>query len=170
MPRLHVCSLALIDDTVAQTGARTLITLLSPGTPIVRPNAIAPERHLNLAVSDINVAEVGHVLPSEAHIAELIEFARGWDRKTPLLIHCFAGVSRSTAAAFICACALAPQRSEAELAHAIRKASPTATPNRRMVAVADELLQRRDRMNRAIAAIGRGDDCYEGVPFALEFV
>ena len=30
MPRLHVCSLALIAETVSKTGARSLVTLLSP--------------------------------------------------------------------------------------------------------------------------------------------
>ena len=53
MPRLHVCSLALIGETVAKTGARSLVTLLSPGTEIERPTGIRPERHLYLAVSDI---------------------------------------------------------------------------------------------------------------------
>jgi predicted protein tyrosine phosphatase len=53
MPRLHVCSLALIADTVTKTGARSLVTLLSPGTAVERPTAIEAEGHLYLAVSDI---------------------------------------------------------------------------------------------------------------------
>ncbi len=85
-----------------------------------------------------------------------------------MLIHCFAGVSRSTAAAFIAACALAPKRDEIDIAHALRAASPTATPNARLVALADHALGRSGRMNEAIAAIGRGRDCFEGEPFALE--
>ena len=39
MPRLHVCSLALIAETVDKTGARSLVTLLSPGTAVERPNS-----------------------------------------------------------------------------------------------------------------------------------
>jgi predicted protein tyrosine phosphatase len=85
-----------------------------------------------------------------------------------LVIHCHAGVSRSTAAAFIIACALAPSRRESEIADAIRQASHTATPNRRMVAIADAILKRNGRMSAAIERIGRGSDCYEGVPFVLE--
>jgi hypothetical protein len=46
--------------------------------------------------------------------------------------------------------------------------SPTATPNRRLVALADRRLGREGRMAAAIAAIGRGADCFEGAPFALE--
>ena len=168
MPRLHVCSLARIEEVVANTGARSMVTLLSPGTGVKRPTAIAPERHLNLAVSDIVDAAPGQVLPESTHIDAFLDFIRGWDRKAPMLIHCFAGVSRSTASAFIAACTLAPHRDEHEIARALRAASPTATPNARFVALADARLQRSGRMSEAIAAIGRGEMCFEGNPFALE--
>jgi predicted protein tyrosine phosphatase len=36
------------------------------------------------------------------------------------------------------------------------------------VALADRALGRSGRMNEAIAEIGRGRDCFEGDPFALE--
>jgi predicted protein tyrosine phosphatase len=84
-----------------------------------------------------------------------------------MVIHCFAGVSRSTAAAFIAACALNPTRDEAEIAAAIRAASRTATPNARLVALADAALGRDGRMSKAVAAIGRGEICEEGIPFSL---
>ncbi|HYA71726.1 MAG TPA: tyrosine phosphatase family protein, partial [Roseiarcus sp.] len=168
MPCIHVCSLALIGETVDQTGARSLVTLLNPGTRVVRPKQIAPERHLYIGVADIVEDAPGHTLPADSHVRELLEFVGGWDRAAPLLIHCFAGVSRSTAAAFISACALAPRREEGEIAVALRAASPTASPNPRLVAVADKMLGREGRMIDAIERIGRGEDCYEGVPFALE--
>jgi predicted protein tyrosine phosphatase len=170
MPRLHVCSLALIDETVARTGARSLVTLLSPGTAVTRPAAIAPERHLYLAVSDIIAPMPGQVLPEREHLDELIDFVQTWDRTEPMVIHCFAGVSRSTAAAFIAACALNPARDEFEVARAIRAASPTATPNARLVALADDALLREGRMNEAVAGIGPGEQCFEGTPFTLELV
>jgi len=167
MPRIHVCPLARIDETVAATGARSLVTLLNPGTPVARPAAIAAERHLYIGVGDIVEALPGHVLPADEHVRELLAFAAAWDRAEPLLIHCFAGVSRSTAAAFIVACALAPKRDEGEIAHALRAGSPTATPNALLVALADAALARGGRMSAAIAAIGRGAECFAGEPFAL---
>ena len=168
MPRLHVCSLALVGDIVVQTGARSLVSLLSPETAIARPRDIAPERHLHLAVSDIIAPVPGQVLPEKVHLDELLEFVRAWDRAEPMVIHCWAGVSRSTAAAYIAACALAPKRDEFAIARSLRAASPTATPNARLVALADSALQRRGRMNDAIASIGRGEECFEGRPFTLE--
>ena len=168
MSRIHVCPLARIEETVAATGARSLVTLLNPGTPVERPPAIAPERHLYLAISDIVVEMPGQILPERMHLDDLLDFVRGWDRAEPMLIHCYAGVSRSTAAAFIAACALKPERDESEIARALRAASPTATPNARLVALADAALERGGRMNAAIAGIGRGEECFEATPFALE--
>ncbi len=168
MPRLHVCSLALIGDTVAQTGARSLVTLLSPGTAVSRPAGIAPDRHLYLAVSDIVAPVPGQVLPDGAHLDRLLGFLYAWDRAEPMVIHCFAGVSRSTAAAYIAACALKPERDEFAIACSLRSVSPTATPNARLVALADSALGRSGRMNEAIAGIGRGEECFEGTPFTLE--
>lgn len=168
MSRIHVCSIFKIADIAAATGARSLITLMNDDMTIARPAGIAPERHLLVAVSDIITETEGHVLPNETHVARLLDFVKLWDREHPLLIHCFAGISRSTAAAFISACALSPQRNEIEIARTIRQASPTATPNRRLVAVADSMLGRNGRMVEAIERIGRGEDCIEGVPFALD--
>jgi len=142
--------------------------LLNPGTKVVRPAAIAPQRHLYIGVADILEEAAGHVLPAHSHVDELLDFVAAWDRAEPLLIHCFAGVSRSTAAAFISACALAPQRDENEIASALRAVSPTATPNALLVGLADARLGREGRMTRAIESIGRGSNCFEGVPFALQ--
>ncbi|MGI8568473.1 MAG: tyrosine phosphatase family protein [Methylocella sp.] len=168
MPRIHVCPLSKLPETVRATGARSLVTLIDEGTPVRRPSGIAVENHLVVVLSDI-VAELdGHMLPSETHVEKLLAFMRRWDQTAPLLIHCFAGVSRSTAAAFIAACALRPHRNEAEIADAVRANSPTATPNLRLVAIADAMLGRNGRMVAAIENIGRGWICFEGAPFVLE--
>ena len=119
-------------------------------------------------MSDIVAPMPGQVLPEATHLEALLVFFRAWDRAEPMVIHCWAGVSRSTAAAYIAACALRPERDEFAIARALRAASATATPNARLVALADEALRRGGRMNAAIAQIGRGEACLEGAPFALE--
>ena len=166
--RLYVCSLTRVVDTVRDSGARSLVTILTAGASLVRPHEIAPERHLCIAMSDIDAPVAGHITPEQSHIEQLLEFLSNWDRRAPLVIHCYAGVSRSPAAAFIAACALAPHRCEQAVAQELRRASPTATPNRKLVALADAHLNRAGRMSAAIGAIGRGTDCYEGAPFALD--
>ncbi len=168
MPQIHVCPLSLVAETVRKTGARTLLTLINRNTAVPRPEAIAVEHHRFIAVSDITVAQEGHILPAEEHVDQVLAVARAWDRAAPMVIHCWAGVSRSTAAAYISACALDAAACEFDLARTLRDRSPTATPNSLMISVADRLLRREGRMVEAVAAIGRGQECFEGVPFALD--
>jgi predicted protein tyrosine phosphatase len=167
MPTLHVCPLSRLSETLAETGAGTLLTVMKAGTAIARPDAIPEGRHCVVEVSDIAAPMDGHVLPDETHIGRILDFVAAWDRAHPLVIHCYAGISRSTAAAYIAACALAPERDEGAIADALRAAAPSATPNPLFVAIADRMLGRDGRMSAAIARIGRGADAFEGTPFTL---
>ncbi len=168
MPTLHVCPLSRLHQVVERVGASHVVTLINVATPVERPASVDPARHLLIGVSDIVDPQDGHVVPAREHVERLIGFVRDWPREAPLVIHCWAGVSRSTAAAFITACALAPDRPEDEIADALRAASPMATPNARLVAVADAMLGREGRMVSAIARIGRGAEVtHENEPFEL---
>lgn len=171
MPSLHVCPLSRLDETVAATGASHLVTLATLGSHVRRPATIRPEHHLRVGFSDIVAPMEGHLPPDEAHVRAVLDFAAAWagprDPARPLVLHCYAGISRSTAAAYAVACALAPARDEADLARELRALAPSATPNRLFVALADRLLDRRGRMSAGIAAIGRGAEAYEGTPFRL---
>lgn len=164
---IHVCPMTRVEATVASSGARHLVSLLAAGTDFGRPSAIAAENHLWLTMNDIVAAQDGLTPPGHAHVEALLGFARRWDRDAPLVINCFAGISRSTAAAYIVAAALAPGRDEADLARTLRALSPSATPNLLLVGIADDLLKRDGRMVAAVTAIGRGAEAFEGTPFAL---
>ena len=165
---IYVCSLARIADTVSQSGADRLLSLLAVGTEVVRPSVIRAENHLHLSMHDIAEAQDGMTMPGEEHVRDILDFAGRWDRRKPMVVHCYAGISRSTASAYIIAAALAPKRDEFELARTLRGLSPSATPNPRLVAIADHILGRQNRMVEAIREIGRGADAYEGTPFRLD--
>jgi predicted protein tyrosine phosphatase len=165
---IHVCSLARLHDTVRETGAQHVVTLIKDITLVHRPASIAAENHLMLDMDDIAEPIEGYVAPAEEHVGDLIRFVRAWPRAAPLVVHCYAGISRSTAGAFVAACALNPQRDEATIARAIRDASPTAMPNIRIVTHADRLLGRDGRMVAAVRAMGPGVMAYASEPFRLE--
>ena len=165
---IHVCSLARLQETVDATGASHVITLLRDQHLLPRPTGIATERHLILGLDDISDPIEGYICPADEHVADLIRFVQKWEREAPLVVHCYAGISRSTAAAFVSACTLNPRRDETAIARCLRAASPTATPNRRLVSIADRLLGRDGRMISAIECIGTGMSAYEGTPFRLE--
>ena len=168
MPTLHVCPLSRLHHTVAETRASHVITLINVGSAVERPATILADNHLVIGISDIVEPLDVHVLPDSEHIERLLAFVRAWGRESPLVFHCWAGISRSTAGAYIAACALAPERDEGEIARALRHASPSATPNARLVALADDLLGRGGRMVDAVRAIGRGAEAMEGTPFMLQ--
>ena len=105
-------------------------------------------------MDDITEEIDGFVAPSDSHIEQVLNFVRGWDRSAPLVVHCYAGISRSTASAFAAACMLNPHRDEISIARQIRAASPIASPNRLIVSLADKALGREGRMLRALDEMG----------------
>ena len=105
---IHVCSLARLHDTVAETGAKHIVTLMKDVAMVRRPQSIVEANHLLLDMDDIVTEMDGYVPPNEQHVGKLIDFVTAWDRSAPIVVHCYAGISRSTAGAFITACALNP--------------------------------------------------------------
>ena len=124
------------------------------------PPGVDPARHLRLLIHDITKSDDAGVLPQSQHIQTLIDFIHGWKRDGPILLHCIAGVSRSSAAALITLVTLVPGR-EDEAARALRCAGPHFSPNRLMIHLADEILGTGGRLLAAYEAMGPADLCIE---------
>ena len=152
---IWISSLALAPRMAEKVRPSRVVSLLSPYDDFPTFPALAADRHLQIGIHDINQDIGDWRAPGEADVQRLIQFVEAWDRAQPILIHCWAGISRSTASAFITACVHNPKANEEEIAQAIRDASETAFPNRRLVSHADALLGRNGRMSKAIAGIGR---------------
>jgi len=165
---LHVCSLAALPDTVKATGASHILTVMANVAQVQRPQSVLEAHHLRVQMDDITEAMDGFMAPTEAHVDQVLSFVRGWDRRAPMVIHCYAGISRSTASAFAATCALNPHRDEMAIARLIREASPIAAPNRLIVSLADKALGREGRMLRALDAMGPGSVTVEGRPFRID--
>ena len=165
---IHVCSLAALPATVKTTGASHVLTVMANVDQVQRPLSVLPANHLKVQVDDITEAIEGFVAPSEMHVEQVLNFVRGWDRSAPLVVHCYAGISRSTASAFAAVCALNPHRDEIAIARQIRAASPIAAPNRLIVSLADKALGREGRMLRALDEMGPGSLTTEGRPFRID--
>lgn len=165
---IHVCSLAALPTTVKVTGASHILTVMANVAQVERPQSVLPANHLKVQFDDITEALEGFVAPSEAHIEQVLNFVRGWDRSAPLVVHCYAGISRSSASAFAAVCALNPHRDEIAIARQIRAASPIASPNRLIVSLADKALGREGRMLRALDEMGPGSLTSVGQPFRVD--
>jgi predicted protein tyrosine phosphatase len=165
---IHVCSLAALPETVKATGASHIMTVMAKVDQVQRPASVLEINHLRVQVDDITEHMDGFVAPCETHIEQILNFVRSWDRSAPMVVHCFAGISRSTASAFAAACMLNPHRDEIAIALQIRAASPIAQPNRLIVSLADRALGRDGRMLRALDEMGPGSMMVEGRPFRVD--
>lgn len=162
---LIVCGLAHVEPLIAARRPSHMITLLDPASMIETPVGLSPDRHLRIGVNDIVEPVEDLVLPDETVVGRILAFGRTWDETQPMLIHCWAGISRSTATAFILACERSPDADELAIARALRRAAPHAYPNRRIVALADGQMGRGGRMVEAVDAIGGNGYVSFGTPF-----
>lgn len=170
MPRILVTPLSGLADMLSAHAPSHLVSLLSPEHMIPTPAGFPESRHLKLGLNDIIDPDAGTAPPARAHIEQLLEFARGWDTRQPMVIHCWAGISRSMASAYTILCDRLGPGSEAEVARAIRTRAPHAQPNRLMVYHADSVLARGGHMLHALDSMGPARFATEGVPtvFPLE--
>lgn len=85
-----------VADLVAHRNPSHVISFESPA-PETADQAF--ENHRRFSFNDITEPRPGLVAPSAEMIDALLDFGRSWDGVHPLLIHCWAGISRSCAAA-----------------------------------------------------------------------
>lgn len=114
---------------------------------------------LRLAFWDVHVidgmvarklsAQDRNAYPSAGHAQGIIDFGRQLPRNARVLVHCGAGISRSTAAAFILASQAKP-RDEWGAFQLIKVLRPQAQPNPLLVRFADKLLGAEGRMTECL--------------------
>ncbi len=163
---IYVCPLSQVHHSLQRLSPSHLVSLLDPKSMIDTPPALHRERHLRLSVNDIAEPQQGLILPGEEHIRAILGFIDSWDQRAPMLIHCWAGISRSTATAYIALCHL-NEGHEFTAAGLMRAAARHAQPNRRLVALADQIMGRRGRMIEAVAQMGPGEFDMEGALFSV---
>lgn len=150
------------DAAVGALRPSHVVSFRSPGSASPVRRGAADAVWLDLVFNDIAEPQAGLTPPSLGAVEALLDLATQWNGRAPLLLSCYAGVSRSPAAAYAVACLRRGPGEEAALAQALRAAAPSATPNPLIVALADAWLGRGGAMIDALRGIGRGADCFEG--------
>lgn len=151
--KIWVSSLADVHHVASRAQPKRVVSLLAPGDEFPEIDGHGEASHHKVAIDDIREEREGLVAPGAAHVENLVAFLGGWRPDDTLLVHCWAGISRSSATALIAACLHNPDADEALIGEALHRASPTAFPNTRLVALADDILGRGGRMTRAAQAI-----------------
>ena len=134
---LDVCDLATVRslDLSQYSG---VITIEEPDTEDPFRTDAVPQ--LVLQFHDIDMTMLGYVEPEPEHVQQALTFAR--ETHGPLLVHCRAGVSRSTAIALAIAADRLGAGSERQACEWLWQTCPKAQPNRLVVFLADEKLKR----------------------------
>ena len=166
MPLILITPLSAVPEAIRSHAPSHIVTLLSAQYMIETPAGFAADRHLCLSVHDIADPQADQA-PARAHVERLLEFGRGWDAQAPMLVHCWAGVSRSTASAYAILCDRAGPGTERDIARRLRERAPHAQPNRLIVRLADEALGRDGAMVRAVDEMGSGVMVTEGYPVEM---
>jgi predicted protein tyrosine phosphatase len=155
--RITICGIPeLVEHGAA--GVTHVLSILGPEWP--EPPAFAqfaPHRRLTLRFHDIIEVTPDLIAPSRDDVARLLEFGR--DLHEPggshLLVHCHAGVSRSTAATALILAQAYPDRPARAALEAVALIRPRAWPNLRMLEFGDALLGRNGEIVAAAGAIYR---------------
>jgi len=146
---------------------RIISTLAAEQVPAT-PSYMPPENHLALSFNDISTPISGMKAVMPHDIERLINFTNDWKENEPILIHCWMGISRSTATAFSLCNYFHSEISEMDWAKLLRQASPSATPNSRIVSLMDAAMNREGRLIKAAKSIGRGEYASLGNMFTLK--
>jgi predicted protein tyrosine phosphatase len=133
-------------------GVTHVLSILDPGWPEPEHlNVFAVDRRLKLRFHDIIEPQPGWIAPERWDVDLLLAFGRtlAASRDTHLLIHCHAGISRSTAAAILVMAQIQPDRRADEVLGEVVRLRPRAWPNLRILELGDEILGRRGEIVRA---------------------
>jgi predicted protein tyrosine phosphatase len=138
-----------------EAGVTHVLSILDPGWP--EPEALGAfdaHRRLELRFHDVIEAGPGWIAPERLDVEQLLSFGRDLTgaRGTHLLVHCHAGVSRSTAAATLILAQARPDRPAEEVLQAVVLQRSHAWPNLRILELGDALLDRRGEIVDAARA------------------
>jgi predicted protein tyrosine phosphatase len=152
--RLTICGLTELGG-FQDASVTHVLSILDPGYPEPADfAAYGPHKRLTLRFDDIIAPAAGMAPPESHHIEALLEFGKGLastdDPLNHLLVHCHAGISRSTASMTILLAEARPEADEDSLFAHIREIRAQAWPNSRMIGLADDLLGRGGKLVAAL--------------------
>ena len=152
---IYVCGL----DELAghgETGATHVLSILDPDWPV--PEAFGQygeHERIELRFHDNVVERPGEISPTRADVEQVLAFGRKLQAEpsASLLVHCHAGISRSTASMVLILAQALPERSAEEIVAMVHGIREKAWPNIRIIEMGDSLLGRGGTLIAAVTAL-----------------
>jgi predicted protein tyrosine phosphatase len=140
------------------TGASHVLSILDPEAPIPEAFGTYGEHEkLELRFDDVIEAAPGQQPPEPAHVERLLAFGRSLmaepQPRAHLLIHCHAGISRSTAAMVLILAQALPDQPAGAIVARVHDIREKAWPNLRMIEYGDAMLRRHGTLVAATNAL-----------------
>ncbi len=144
--RITVCGIEELKGHCA-TGVSHVLSILDPGWPVPPAfGAFREHERLELRFKDVIEEIPGEEPPQPEHVAALLAFGRDLMAEpradAHLLVHCHAGISRSTASMMLMLAQALPDRPAAEIVEEVLRIRSKAWPNLRVLEIGDAMLGR----------------------------
>jgi predicted protein tyrosine phosphatase len=155
IPKIHVCGVPELEAALGSPFTH-VISIWDPewierGSVEHQLRKRLPS-HTRLHVAyfhDIRAEEPGRRAPVEDDLRRILNFAADLQPEASVLIHCWAGISRSTAVAFAILCQSTGPGREIDCIECLLAIRPQAFPNALIVELADRILERKGAMRQA---------------------
>jgi predicted protein tyrosine phosphatase len=164
--RLTICGLEELVGHCEAPGITHVLSILDPGWPDPEPiRNFDLNRRLKLNFHDVIEPTPGWIPPERWDVELLLAFGRNLSETAHqpaedsgvahLLVHCHAGVSRSTASAILLLAQCNPARPAQDVVGQVIRLRPRAWPNLRIVEMGDELLGRGGELVSSVSMLYR---------------
>jgi len=169
--QLWICRACDLSTLSGEISPDRILSIAEPGFRNPTPAGMQSERHHHLNFDDIVESLPGYLEPSDHHVGEIMDLATRLLDTDRILVHCQAGISRSSAAALIILSVRNPGHERA-IATQLRAEGPWFVPNRLMVAIADRLIGRGSLLSAALISMGPPSAVLNGKPvrFPLRWI
>jgi predicted protein tyrosine phosphatase len=156
---ITICGIDELGDH-CRVGVSHVLSILDPAA--LQPPAFGSfgeHERMELRFDDVIEERPDRVAPARQHVEEILAFGRNLAAEATanahLLVHCHAGISRSTAAVTLILAQALPERSADEVIEEVLRIRSGAWPNLRIIELGDELLGRNGELVNAVPAAYR---------------